>query len=111
MSGWIIPDTLTVFYQAAKFFNNSKVWNYEAETRIGKCLLDTDDKGLTHDSDLRKGLEIFADNYFSEGLDKDITEDPESVHPRTGFIIKHAGFPNTWKPKLQTEIALSTTEA
>ena len=34
-----------------------------------------------------------------------------SVLSRSGFIIKYASCPIAWSPKLQTEIALSTTEA
>jgi hypothetical protein len=35
----------------------------------------------------------------------------ECVMSRTGFVIMYAGCPITWSSKLQTEIALSTTEA
>ena len=36
---------------------------------------------------------------------------PESVLSRTGFVIMYAGCPITWGSKMQTEIALSTTES
>ena len=36
---------------------------------------------------------------------------PECVLSRTGYVIMYAGCPLTWCSKLQTEIALSTTEA
>ena len=35
----------------------------------------------------------------------------ESVLSRTGYVIMYAGCPITWTSKLQTEIALSTTES
>ena len=39
------------------------------------------------------------------------SEDSENVLSRSGFIIFYAGCPIHWVSKLQTEIALSTTES
>ena len=61
--------------------------------------------------DNSEGLEVFVDADFAGGFDKAVAEDPASAYSRTGFVIKHAGCPIIWKSKLQTEIALSTTEA
>ena len=36
---------------------------------------------------------------------------PKSVRSRTRYVIKYAGCPVKWFSRLQTEIALSTTEA
>ena len=98
-------------HQAAKFSNNLKASYDTAVKRIGKCLLGSEDKGLTHEPDVEKGLEVFVDADFAGGFEKSTAEDPASVHSRTGFVIKYAGCPIVWKLKLQTEIALSTTEA
>ena len=38
-------------------------------------------------------------------------QDPVSVMSRTGYMIHYAGCPLVWLSKLQTEVALSTTEA
>ena len=40
-----------------------------------------------------------------------VTTNPEAVLSRTGFVISYAGCPIYWGSRLQTEIALSTTEA
>ena len=38
-------------------------------------------------------------------------DDPRTAKSRTGYIITYAGCPVTWASKMQTEIALSSTEA
>ena len=69
------------------------------------------DEGLTCEPNIAKGLEVFVDADFAGGFNATNAEDPASACSRTGFVIKHAGCPIIWKSKLQTEIALSTTEA
>ena len=59
------------------------------------------DEGLTLVLDARKLLEVFAENDFAGFFDKFRADDPTS---------EHAGFSIIWKSKLQSEIALSTTE-
>ena len=53
---------------------------------------------------------MFADTKFADSFDKSCAEDPISVHSRTGFVMKCAGFPIVWKSKLQSEIFFSTME-
>jgi hypothetical protein len=38
-------------------------------------------------------------------------DDRDTARSRTGFVIKYAGAPITWASRLQTEIALSSTES
>jgi hypothetical protein len=71
----------------------------------------TQDKGLTFKPDHTRGLECFVDAYFSGNWTAVDSNDPENVLSRTGYIIYYAGCPIHWVSKLQTEIALSTTEA
>ena len=98
-------------HQAAKFSNNHKNSYDTAAKRTCKRLLNTSNDGLMCKPDASKGLEAFVDADFAGCFDDNVAEDPASVHSRTGFIIKHGGCPVTWKSKLQSEIALSTTEA
>ena len=98
-------------HQAAKFSSDPKEAHDAAVKRIGKYLLGSMDKGLTHEPEIGKGLETHVDADFAGGFDIVNAEDPASACSRTGHVIKHAGFPIMWKSKLQTEIALSTTEA
>jgi hypothetical protein len=73
--------------------------------------LDTKDKGLLFRPDNSKGLECYVDADFAGGWKDGDHNNPESVLSRTGYIIMYAGCPITWSSKLQTEIALSTTES
>ena len=59
----------------------------------------------------RVGLECFIDADFAGGYDKTNTSNPRDCLSQTGFVIKYAGCPIVWGSKLQTTIALSTTEA
>ena len=43
--------------------------------------------------------------------DKEDSADPSSVYSRTGYVIMYASCPILWVSKLQTKIALHTTEA
>jgi hypothetical protein len=51
---------------------------------------------------------MFADPQIAEGA-KHL--DPNSAKSRTEYIITYAGCPIVWASKLQTRVALSTTEA
>ena len=76
-----------------------------------QCLLDTKDKGIVFRPDMSKGLECFVGADFA-GSWKDGDHDlPESVLSKTAYVIMYAGCPITWGSKIQTEIALSTTES
>jgi len=45
------------------------------------------------------------------GWDRGDSKNPETVMSQTGYVIRYAGCPIVWCSKLQTEVALSTTEA
>ena len=48
---------------------------------------------------------------FACGWSKDYGDEVSSVFSRTGFVIKYGNCQIVWLSKLQTEVALSTTEA
>ena len=105
------PDIAMATHQCARFNNDPKLSHERAVKRIGKYLLDTKDKGLIFRPDISKGLECYVDADFAGGWKDGDHSSPESVLSRTGFVIMFAGCPITWQSKLQTEIALSTTES
>ena len=78
---------------------------------IARYLLSTQDKGIHYKPDSTKGLECYVDADFAGGWSFGDHTNPECVLSRTGFVIMYAGCPITWCSKLQTEIALSTTES
>jgi hypothetical protein len=59
-----------------------------------------------------KSFEIFADADFVGNWHR-ITapDDPSTAKSRSGYVINYAGCPIAWASKLQTIIALSSTEA
>ena len=61
--------------------------------------------------DETKGLECFVDANFAGGWHKSDGESADLVMSRTGYLILLASCPLVWCSKLQTEVALLTTEA
>ena len=98
-------------HQCARFNNDPKLSHERAVKRIVRYLLDTKDKGLVFKPDLSRGLECFVDADFAGGWKDSDHSSPESVLSRSGYVIMYAGCPIYWCSKLQTEIALSTTES
>ena len=56
-------------------------------------------------------LDCYVDADFAGGFQKADPTNPNDCKSRTGFVIKYAGCPIVWSSKLQSTIALSTTEA
>ena len=105
------PDITTATQQCARFCDNPKKQHEEAVKRICRYLLKTKSKGLKLKPDLSKGLECYVDADWAGSWTHESSHDPKSCHSRTGFCIMYAGCPIIWKSKMQTIIALSTTEA
>lgn len=56
-------------------------------------------------------MDCYVDADFAGNWNSETVENPASVVSRTGFVIRYFGCPVLWSSKLQSEIALSTTEA
>jgi hypothetical protein len=57
-------------------------------------------------------LEVFVDANFSGDWNQSTAEnDPDTARSRYAFYVFYAGCPIIWASRMQTEIALSTTEA
>ena len=98
-------------HQCVRFNDNPKLCHERAIKRICKYLLGTMDKGIIFQPDHSKGLKCHVDADFAGGWTNGNSSNPEAVLSQTGFIILYTGCPTYWCSKLQTEIALSTTEA
>lgn len=105
------PDISMAVHQCARFNANPMLCHEKAVKYIARYLLATSDKGIHYKPDPSKGLECYVDADFAGGWSSGDHTNPECVLSRTGFVIMYAGCPITWCSKLQTEIALSTTEA
>ena len=105
------PDITLATQQCARFCDNPSREHEEAIKRICRYLLLTRDKGLNFKLDKSKGLECFVDADWAGSWTFDPSHDPLSTRSRTGFVITYAGCPILWKSKIQSLVALSTTEA
>jgi hypothetical protein len=60
----------------------------------------------------QEGMECWVDAaHASEWNNKTASNHPNTARSRMGYVITYAGCPMHWSSKIQTEIALSTTEA
>jgi hypothetical protein len=105
------PDLTFAVQQCARFCNDPRQQHEEAVKRICRYLLKTKDQGLTFRPDRSRGLECYVDADFAGNWTNETSNDPDSVHSRTGYCIMYAGCPIISVSKRQTLVALSTTEA
>jgi hypothetical protein len=105
------PELACSVHQAARFSADPKSSHTEAIQHIARYLIGTADKGIIlHPND--HSFEVYADADFSGLWDKDTAmEDPSTAKSRSGYVILYAGCPILWTSRLQSETALSTTEA
>ncbi len=110
LAGTTRPDITFAVHQCAKFCAHPRKVHYNAVKRIVTYLHGTQEKGLLLDPK-NPVIECFADADFASSWDKLDPNNDLNARSRSGFIVKFAGCPLAWQSKLQTEIALSTTEA
>jgi histone deacetylase 1/2 len=105
------PDIAYAVHQCARFTANPKMSHTEAVKNIVRYLKGTSDMGIIL-SPKEQSLECYADASFGGDWNRATAHsDPSTAKSRTGYFITYCGCPVTWASKLQTEIALSTTEA
>ena len=105
------PEIEFSVHQCARFCEHPKLCHELAVHRIVQYLSGTMDKGLTFIPDPKAGIECYGDADFSGNWCSNQSEDCSSVLSGTGYIIMYSKCQLIWASKLQTEIALSTTEA
>jgi hypothetical protein len=105
------PDLAYAVHQCARFTSDPKVSHAIAIKNIGRCLLATRNKGII----LRPRGELFEchvdASHAGDWKQEAAMEDPSTARSRTGYVIRYANCPLQWASRLQTEIALSSTEA
>ena len=68
--------------------------------------------GIRFSPNPSKGFECYCDANFAGNWNKaGAAHDPSTAKSRSGCIIFYAGCPIIWASKLQSQVALSTTEA
>ena len=105
------PDMQFAIHQTSRFCNDPKASHSKAIKRISRYLKRTKDKGLVFSPNRNNGFEDWADTDFTGTWNLKDSKCLHSVLSRSGFIIKYASYSIAWSSKLQSEIALSTTEA
>ena len=105
------PDIAYIAHQCARFSTKPMREHGNAIRWLGRYLKKTKDKGLIFTPQLDRGLEVHVDADFAGNWDPDESDDVDTARSRHGYVISYAGCPVSWKSSLQSEIALSTTEA
>lgn len=108
------PDIMYAVHSIAKFSANPKKEHGDAIMYLAMYLNKTRDIGLRFKPDPEKGFEDYCDADFIgqyNKYDSPGTTDPSIAKSRSGWIVFYAGCPIVWASKLQTQTALSTTEA
>jgi hypothetical protein len=105
------PELACAVHQAARFSADPRVNHTDAVKRIARYLQGTIEKGIIY-TPTEHSFEVYVDADFG-GLwnREEASEKPITAKSRTGYVVKYAGCPIIWGSTLQTEFALSTTEA
>ena len=106
------PDIMYATHQIAKYSADPRKPHGEAILYLVRYLKKTRDIGLRFKPDTTKGFECYCDADFSGNWNREFAHnDPSTAKSRSGWIVFYAGCPIIWASKLQTQVALSTTEA
>ena len=111
LAGSTRPDASMAVHQVARFSAHPKRSHEKGVMRIARYLRCTADFGMFYKIDLSRGIEVCVDADFAGAWSHETALDPNYVLSRTGYVILLFGCPLFWHSKLQTEIALSATEA
>jgi hypothetical protein len=105
------PELAYAVHQCVRYCNSPKASHGEAIKRIGRYLTATRAQGLKI-TPTGNQLECYVDaSHAGDWKQVNAIDDPDTARSRTGYIVSYAQCPLVWASKLQTEIALSTTEA
>jgi hypothetical protein len=109
------PDIAFAVHQCARFVEKPTKLHGEAVKHVGHYLLGTSDKGLIlSPTKENTTFDCWVDASHAGKWRKHGNEainDATTAKSRTGYVLLYAGCPIVWASKLQTEIALSSTEA
>ena len=111
LSSNAFPEIQFAVHQCARFTHCPRASHEEAVKLICRYLKGAKGKGLTLKPTTSLDLDCYVDADFAGLYGQENVQDPVCVKSRTGYVLTLGGCPVTWSSKLQTEIALSTTEA
>jgi hypothetical protein len=106
------PDIAYATHQCARFCAEPKESHAEAVIHLVKYLQHTKDEGIILNPNNKESFKVYADADFAGNWYKSTAQDdPSTAKSRSGYVITYGNSPILWGSKLQTCIALSTTEA
>jgi hypothetical protein len=106
------PDILYAVHQVAKYSSDPREPHGEEILYLVRYLKKTRDLGIRFKPNHEKGFECYCDADFSGNWNKQFANvDPSTSKSLSGWILFYAGCPVCWASKLQSQVALSTTEA
>jgi hypothetical protein len=106
------PDIIFSVHQIAKYSSDPRLEHGEAIVYLVRYLKKTRDLGLKFKPDPSKGFECYCDADFSGNWNKDFaSHDPSTAKSRAGWVIYYAACPIIWASKIESQVALSTTES
>jgi hypothetical protein len=106
------PDIVYATHQLTKYSSNPREPHGEAVFYLICYLKKTQDLETRFKPDHDKGFECYCDADFSGNWNRHLAPcDPSTAKSRSGWIVFYAGCPVIWASKLQTQVALFTTEA
>jgi hypothetical protein len=106
------PDIMFAVHQIAKFSSDPRKEHGEAIIYLVRYLKKTRDLGLRFKPDPTAGFECYCDADFSGNWSAIFARyDPSTAKSRSGWVIFYARCPIIFASRLQSQVALSTTEA
>jgi hypothetical protein len=107
------PDIAAAVHMLARHAADPRKEHGDMVKWLGRYLKATKDQGMIYRVNTKKSFDVYVDANFSGDWVKDIDQsnDPNSAKSRSGYVIMYHGCPLLWTSKLQSEVALSSTES
>ena len=105
------PDLAYAVHQCARFSADPRKSHANAIWQIVRYLIGTRDRGIIMQPS-GNDFEVAVDSDFAGNWNRDTAaDDIMTAKSRSGHVVMYSGCPVLWSSKMQTEIALSTTES
>ena len=105
------PNLAYAVHQCAQFCNAPKLSHKQALKHICQYLQGTRKCSLLFHPNLQDGFKCYVDADWAGNWNKKHPNDLTGVLSHTRYLVKYANCPIVWGSKMQSPVALSTTEA